>query len=191
MSAEKGESTSKRPAEMACSIWPRHAVSIFKSSPHGLTHIMGRLRSNAAQSTLRSNGLKKPEIITSPALSGKLPCDEASPREASYVMVLAIQQQLGQREAAADTLELLVKAHPGKALYWQQLAGTYLSLAADSADSAEAAASATTCRPQLRALLTLERAQALGHLTSAVDQANANALRALLSQPTSVTAHAL
>jgi hypothetical protein len=116
---------------------------------------------------------------------------EATPREASYVMVLAIQQQLGQREAAADTLELLVKAHPGKALYWQQLAGSYLTLAADSADSAEAAASATTCRPQLRALLTLERAQALGHLTSDVDQANANALRALLSQPTAVTAHAL
>ena len=114
---------------------------------------------------------------------------EATPREASYVMLLAIHQQLGQREAASDILELLVKSHPATALYWQQLAGSYLALAADSA--AEAASPATTYRHQLRALLTLERAQALGHLTSAQDQANTNALRSLLSQPATVTALAL
>jgi hypothetical protein len=107
---------------------------------------------------------------------------EVTPRESSYVMVLAIQQQLGQREAAADTLEWLVQAYPANALSWQQLAGSYLALAADSTDSAK------TARYHLRALLTLERAQALGHLTSESDRANASALRTALNQSAVVTA---
>ena len=97
-------------------------------------------------------------------------------------MVLATQQQLGQRDAAADTLEVLVKAYPATALYWQQLAGAYLSLAVDAPDSA------TTYRYQLRALLTLERAQALGHLNTPQDLSNVSALRSTLSPTPTVTA---
>ena len=110
---------------------------------------------------------------------------ENIPREASYVVLLASQQQLGQREASADTLELLVKAHPATAVYWQQLVGTYLTLAADAPDPV------SVSRYQLRALLTLERAQALGHLMTAQDQATLLALRAALAAPASATATAV
>jgi hypothetical protein len=106
---------------------------------------------------------------------------ERTPREASYVLLLASQQQLGQREASADTLELLVKAHPATVVYWQQLVGTYLTLAADSPDPV------SVSRYQLRALLSLERAQALGHLTTAQDQATMLALRAALAAPATAT----
>jgi hypothetical protein len=109
---------------------------------------------------------------------------ENTPREASYVLLLATQQQLGQREAAADTLELLVKAHPATALYWQQLLGAYLTLAADAPDPA------TVSRYQLRALLTLERAHALGQLTAVHDHATLHALRSALGQPVSAPAAA-
>ena len=110
---------------------------------------------------------------------------ENTPREASYVVLLASQQQLGQREASADTLELLVKAYPVTAVYWQQLAGTYLTLAAAAPDPE------SVSRCQLRALLTLERAQALGHLMTAQDQATLLALRAALAAPASATATAV
>ena len=109
---------------------------------------------------------------------------ENTPREASYVVLLASQQQLGQREASADTLELLVKAHPATGVYWHQLSGTYLTLAAAAPDPV------SVSRYQLRALLTLERAQALGHLMTAQDQATVLALRAALAAPVSVTATA-
>jgi hypothetical protein len=102
---------------------------------------------------------------------------ENTPREASYVLLLASQQQLGQREDSADTLELLVKAHPSTVVYWQQLVGTYLTLAADAPDPV------SVSRYQLRALLALERAQALGHLTTVQDQATLLALRAALAPP--------
>ena len=107
---------------------------------------------------------------------------ENTPREASYVLLLASQQQLGQREASADTLELLVKAHPATAVDWQQLVGTYLTLAADAPDPV------SVSRYQLRALLSLERAQALGHLTTAQDQATLLALRAALAASATATA---
>jgi hypothetical protein len=107
---------------------------------------------------------------------------ENIPREASYVVLLASQQQLGQREASADTLELLVKSHPTTGVYWQQLAGTYLTLAADASDPV------SVSRYQLRARLSLERAQVLGHLKTAQDQATLLALRAALAAPAIATA---
>jgi tetratricopeptide (TPR) repeat protein len=102
---------------------------------------------------------------------------ENTPRESSYVMLLAIQQQLGRREAAADTLELLVKLYPDNELYWQQLAGTYRSLAADAPDPL------TLSRYQMRVLITLERAEELGKLPDARDQARLLALRSALRTP--------
>jgi hypothetical protein len=67
-------------------------------------------------------------------------------------------------------------------VYWQQLAGTYLTLAADASDPV------SVSRYQLRALLSLERAQVLGHLKTAQDQATLLALRAALAAPAIATA---
>lgn len=83
-----------------------------------------------------------------------------------YVLLLATLQQLGDIPASADILELLVKQRPDSATYWQQLAATYLNLAADAKDEPEVR------RQYLRAILTFERAQALGLLDAPKDRFN-------------------
>jgi predicted Zn-dependent protease len=83
-----------------------------------------------------------------------------------YVLILAALQQLGHAGESAEILELLVKHQPDSSTYWQQLAATYLNLAADTKDDAEA------FRHHLRAVLTLERAQARGLLNSPKDRLN-------------------
>lgn len=88
------------------------------------------------------------------------------PPEQLYVILLASMQQLADHAATADTLENLVKQQPGNALYWQQLAGTYLSLSSESREDREIR------RYQLRAVLTMERAQKHGHFKSPRDQMN-------------------
>lgn len=83
-----------------------------------------------------------------------------------YVLLLAALQQLGDTAASADILELLVKQRPDSATYWQQLAATYLNLAADAKDEPE------VHRQYLRAILTFERAQAHGLLDAPKDRFN-------------------
>lgn len=85
---------------------------------------------------------------------------ELKPKETPYVLILATQQLGGDLAGMAELLELLVARRPDSATYWQQLAGTYYGLAAATRDEAEIQ------RHNLRALLTLERAQARGLLAS-------------------------
>lgn len=83
---------------------------------------------------------------------------QTKPSEQARFLVLATQQQLNENLAAAETLELLVEQVPASAQYWQQLAAIYFGLASEARSEAE------TRRYNLRALLTLERAQARGLL---------------------------
>lgn len=83
-----------------------------------------------------------------------------------YILLLASLQQLGEISASADILELLVKQRPDSATYWQQLAATYLNLAADAKDEPESR------RQYLRAILAFERAQTRGLLSSPKDRFN-------------------
>ncbi len=86
------------------------------------------------------------------------------PRETFYVLSLAIGQQLGDYPRLADTLELLVKHYPGKKDYWSQLAGVYGNLAAlETKDEAKAREN------NIRAIITIERAQALGFMKTPKD----------------------
>jgi len=85
---------------------------------------------------------------------------ELQPKPAAYVLILAALQQRGDLVPMADLLELLVNRQPESVNYWQQLAAVYYALAAESKDEAEVQ------RHNLRALLTLERAQARGLLKS-------------------------
>jgi len=71
------------------------------------------------------------------------------PKDTFYVLKLAALQQLGRTSETADMFELLIKQKPESATYYQQLAGTYLSAGQD-----------------LRAALTIERAQAQGHMNT-------------------------
>ncbi len=76
------------------------------------------------------------------------------------MLLLAALQQQGDLPRVAELLELLVRRQPDSANYWQQLAGSYYALAAESKKEADIG------RYNLRALLTLERAQARGLLNS-------------------------
>jgi tetratricopeptide (TPR) repeat protein len=71
------------------------------------------------------------------------------PKDTFYVLKLAALQQLGRTAETADMFELLIKQKPELSTYYPQLAATYLSTG-----------------QELRAALTIERAQAQGHMNT-------------------------
>jgi tetratricopeptide (TPR) repeat protein len=79
------------------------------------------------------------------------------PRETFYVLLLACYQQEGNFARAAEILELLAKKYPAKKEYWAQLVPIYLNLAYDKDEETGRAFN-------VRAIVTLERAQALGFM---------------------------
>ena len=85
------------------------------------------------------------------------------PKETLYLLLLAVAQQQNDYPQLGDVLELLVKQYPGKKDYWSQLAGVYLTLAATEKDERKARELNT------RAILAIERAQALGFMRTPKD----------------------
>ncbi len=81
------------------------------------------------------------------------------PKDTFYLILLAITQQKGDMVRLAELLELLVKMSPAKKDYWSQLGGVYLNLAAAQEKDAKKAKEFNT-----RAILAIERAQALGFM---------------------------
>lgn len=77
------------------------------------------------------------------------------PKDTFYVLLLATLQQQNQTARSAEILELLVKVAPQNKTYWAQLASTYLNLQQD-----------------LRAALTIERAQAHDAMNTPKDNFN-------------------
>jgi tetratricopeptide (TPR) repeat protein len=73
----------------------------------------------------------------------------AKPKQEFYVLLMAMHQQLGDYAKSADYLELLVDQYPKNKSYWQYLLNSYLYM--------EKAG-------YTRAILTMQRAQAQGHL---------------------------
>lgn len=71
------------------------------------------------------------------------------PKDTFYVLKLAALQQLNRMTETAEMFELLIKLKPESPTYYPQLAGTYLSTGQD-----------------LRAAMTIERAQAQGHMNT-------------------------
>ncbi|MDR1012116.1 MAG: hypothetical protein LBM04_13495, partial [Opitutaceae bacterium] len=99
------------------------------------------------------------------------------PDEQTLAFIVLILQQLGQRRESADILEILAAMKPETAVYWQQLFATYTTLA-----GAPGLPPSETRRLQLRALLTLERARALGFFSTPQDSFNIVALHYALGQ---------
>ncbi len=91
---------------------------------------------------------------------------ELYPKEGFYVILLATLQQAGDSVRTAEVLELLVKQYPSKTSYWQQLMATYSNMAVEAKNPDGA------LEYNLRAILTIERAQALGHMNSPKDNYN-------------------
>lgn len=89
-----------------------------------------------------------------------------NPKESFYVILMATLQQEDNHERSAEILELLVKQYPSKKSYWQQLMNTYATMATLSKSEDDA------LEHNLRSILTVERAQALGHMTKPKDNYN-------------------
>lgn len=77
------------------------------------------------------------------------------PKDILYVLKLVCLQQLNRNAEAVEILELLVKQKPESANYWQQLAALYLGAGQD-----------------LRAIISIERAQAHGLMMAPKDNFN-------------------
>jgi len=77
------------------------------------------------------------------------------PRDTFYVLKLVALQQLDRNAEAAELLELLLKLKPDNSNYWQQLASIYLGL-----------------QKELRAIITIERAQSHGFMNQPKDHFN-------------------
>jgi len=82
------------------------------------------------------------------------------PKESFYQLKLACLTQLGRNEETAELLEVYLKMKPDAKTYWQLLAATYLNLAQATKDDQAA------YTYQVRAILTIERAQALGLMST-------------------------
>ena len=77
------------------------------------------------------------------------------PRDTLYIFKMACLQQLERSEELTEVLELIVKLKPESSTYWQQLAGYYLQSGKD-----------------LRAIVTMERAQSYGLMSTPKDNYN-------------------
>jgi tetratricopeptide (TPR) repeat protein len=89
------------------------------------------------------------------------------PKEQLYFLLLAILQQENDVVRAAEVLEMIVKQFPTKKDYWPQLWATYLNLASEKGSDE------STSRPHfVRAINTVERAQALGFMNTPKDNFN-------------------
>lgn len=87
------------------------------------------------------------------------------PKDIFYVLKLVCLQQLNRNAEAVEYLELLVKQKPDSATYWQQLAALYLGQGQD-----------------LRAIISIERAQAHGLMNTPKDNFNLVGIYFNLSQ---------
>ena len=90
----------------------------------------------------------------------------AHPHEALYVLKVAALFQLERLPEMADLIELELKQKPDNKGNWQELASIYQQLA-NSADEKKDTAAAF--RYNVRVIVTLERAQKLGFMTTPVD----------------------
>jgi tetratricopeptide (TPR) repeat protein len=105
------------------------------------------------------------------------------PKEGFYQLLLTLQQQQNDMAGSAEVLELLLKNSPAKKDYWQLLMASYLQLSDRVKDK----------DPQLsreyltRAIVTCERAQALGHLSTPKDNMNLVSLYLMANQFTKGT----
>ena len=85
------------------------------------------------------------------------------PTNQLVLLLVACHLQLGENPLAAEQLEALALRDPKSAVTWSQLQSLYLAAAADTQDPEESR------RQNLRALLVLDRAQALGFLNTPKD----------------------
>lgn len=105
------------------------------------------------------------------------------PKESFYQLLLALQQQQGDLAASTELLELLLKQSPDKKDQWQMLMGLYLQLSDKSKEK-----DPTLGREYLvRAIVTMERAQAKGFINTPKDNMTLVSLYLMANQFTKGT----
>lgn len=105
------------------------------------------------------------------------------PKESFYQLLLALQQQQNDLAGSAEILELLLKQNPSKKDQWQMLMAVYLQLSEKAREK-----DPVLGREYLvRAIVTAERAQALGFLNTPKDNMNLVSLYLLANQFTKGT----
>ncbi|HEV3028985.1 MAG TPA: hypothetical protein VG457_15505 [Planctomycetota bacterium] len=86
------------------------------------------------------------------------------PRDNLYLLLLATLQQQGKNAEAADVLEYMLKMNPANKSFWPELVSFYVNLAQTSEKSTD-----DFRKYYIRAINALERAQALGYMTTPKD----------------------
>ncbi len=81
-----------------------------------------------------------------------------TPKEGYYQLLLALVQQENDYPRSAELLELTIQKFPGKTTYWPVLMASYIQLAGQEKDPAKQK------ELYIRAINTIERAQAVGQL---------------------------
>jgi tetratricopeptide (TPR) repeat protein len=105
------------------------------------------------------------------------------PKESFYQLLLALQQQQNDLAGSAEILELLLKQNPNKKDQWQMLMALYLQLSEKAREK-----DPTLSREYLvRAIVTGERAQALGFLNTPKDNMTLVSLYLMANQFTKGT----
>ncbi len=125
---------------------------IPKPTPEGLSFYASLLYQRAVQDDSNVDQARLRKALEQSDAGLRL---TTHPRDSFYQLKLACQLQLGLNKDAAEVLELLVKQKPDNKAYWQQLAALYLNTGQD-----------------VRSILTMERAQAAGHLNTPKDNFN-------------------
>jgi tetratricopeptide (TPR) repeat protein len=87
------------------------------------------------------------------------------PKDSLYVFLLATLQQQNDYKKASDILELLLAHNPNNRSYWQDLNMFYMALAQDPKDKNDDEIK----KYNIRAINTIERAQALGFMKTSRD----------------------
>ncbi len=129
------------------------------------------------QATASPNSINNDKLRAAKVAATRGTYLQLKPKDSFYLWFLTISQQLGEDIEAAETLELLARNNPGNSTYWEQLFATYVSLSLDAADED------SMYKYQLRAVLTVERAQALGFLKTTSDRVNLVRLYLGLDRP--------
>jgi tetratricopeptide (TPR) repeat protein len=91
------------------------------------------------------------------------------PRDNFYQLKLATLYQLDRFNDAVELLELGLKQKPDKKDYWQQLAATYLQLSTLAEEKKDSKAAFAY---NVRVILTIERAQRLGYMSTPKENYN-------------------
>ena len=85
------------------------------------------------------------------------------PKEQLWMMLNGLLLEQGDYVRCSEIVELLVKQYPNNKNYWQQLQQIYINLGTNEKDPQKAA------EYNIRAIVTMERAQALGQLNTSRD----------------------